>query len=370
MRPDGSARIGPGARQVDVVSSLAARGLAVPMGSCPSVALGGLALGGGFGLAARAFGLTADNVSAVEIVTADGRILQCDRRRHAELFWASRGGGGGSFGVATQFNVRTHAVSTVSTFYATYAWSQLDAVIRAWFKLMADAPDALTSVCSVSTGRSEPTLHVSGQFIGSLSELTRALSVFKRDVAPLRLTSNTHSYLDAQLIWAGCLGRSIPACHPSRVPGGTLGRDTFAGKSDYLREPLTQTAIGVLRTAIERRQLAGQGSGVVLLDSYGGAINRVLAENTAFVHRDMRASLQYLAYWLAPPAKTASTVWLRELHAAMRPHVSGSAYQNYIDPELTTWRQAYYGSAYPRLTAVKTQYDPDRLFRFAQAAGT
>jgi hypothetical protein len=83
------------------------------------------------------------------------------------------------------------------------------------------------------------------------------------------------------------------------------------------------------------------------------------------VHRNARFSLQYLAYW--SDSSAAALQWIRGFYAAMRPHVSGFAYQNYIDPELATWKHAYYGANYARLTRVKRRYDPDFFFRFPQA---
>ena len=109
----------------------------------------------------------------------------------------------------------------------------------------------------------------------------------------------------------------------------------------------------------------GQGLGALYLDPYGGAINRVPKPDTAFVHRDALYSIQYAAQWSGNG--TQSLAWLNGLYAQMRPYVSGSAYQNYIDPQLPNWQHAYYGSNLARLKAVKRKVDPKNAFRFPQS---
>jgi FAD/FMN-containing dehydrogenase len=117
---------------------------------------------------------------------------------------------------------------------------------------------------------------------------------------------------------------------------------------------------------------AVSGQGGVAFDACGGAINRVGPGDTAFVHRNALFLAQYTLTW-DTGAVTADidqqAAWQRDLYASMRPYASGQAYQNYIDPSLTNWRQAYYGANYQRLTQVKATYDPDHLFQFPQAIG-
>ena len=109
--PGGSVQVGTGLHLIDMYQRLAARGLAVPGGSCATVGVAGLTLGGGVGVLSRAFGLASDNLQAVQIVTADGQVRTCTATQNSDLFWACRGGGGGNFGIATSFTFRTRPLS-------------------------------------------------------------------------------------------------------------------------------------------------------------------------------------------------------------------------------------------------------------------
>jgi FAD/FMN-containing dehydrogenase len=339
----------------------------VPSGSCATVGIGGLAQGGGVGLASRAFGTTSDNVVSLGIVTADGRYRVCDATHDEDLFWACRGGGGGNFGIVTHLALRTHPVSSVSYFFADWPWAQASAVIDAWQSFAPHAPAELFSICSLGTGAAEPTVGVFGQYLGAEAELGRILAPLE-GVAGLTLTTGTSSYLSAQLRWAGCLEKTIAQCHiAGETPMGTLGRALFTGKSDYLTEPMSAEGRVTIVDQLERAQGEGFGSGALLLDSYGGALNRPDAAATAFVHRSALGSAQYLAYWGEDAEQAPALDWIRGFYAAMRPFVSGYAYQNYIDRDLTHWSHAYYGSNYPRLQTIKKDVDPHELFHFAQS---
>jgi FAD/FMN-containing dehydrogenase len=341
--------IGAGARLGNVFATLAQHGLAVPAGTCPSVGVGGHALGGGFGLSSRAWGLLCDNVLTAQIVTADGSVHSVDAKRHSDLYWACRGGGGGNFGIVTRFVTRTHHVSAGSYFVASYPWSQVEEVVAgflAWAPTMADGVGAL---CRLAAGGT-PTVQVFGQFLGPSNELQSLLASLRPAASSLVLAPS--SWLDLVARWAGCLGHSLPGC---AVPVDTA----FAGSSSYIARIPSSSQLALFREAIEER---GAQSGALLIDAYGGAINRIAPTATAFAHRRALASVQYFA-----AGGTSARSWVSQARAQLAPAMNGDAYVNYIDPRLPDALQAYYGANLPRLRKVKHRYDPDNLFHFAQS---
>jgi FAD/FMN-containing dehydrogenase len=359
---NGRARVGPGAQLIDVQRALTRRGLTVPSGSCPSVGIGGLALGGGHGLAGRRFGLTSDNLVGARVVTADGRVRHVDADTNEDLYWACRGGGGGNFGIVTALTLKAHRASGGAWFSVSWPWSQAEEALAAWQRFAPEAPPALTSIFSLGTsgGSGSPRVAALGQYFGGLPALHRLLRPLTR-VAGASLSSGSSSYFSLVLRWAGCLNGGFAACHTST-------RSSFFAKSDYFHERLGPRGRAKMVDWIERRQRnPSLGSGALLLDAYGGALNRPAADATAFVHRDMLFSLQYLAYFNGASAGRASRRWINGVWRALRPHVSGEAYQNYIDPQLDGWQRAYYGTNLERLREIKKQVDPDFRFRFRQA---
>lgn len=358
----GVATIGAGAQLIDVYSRLAARGATIPAGSCPSVGIGGHALGGGMGLAGRAFGLTTDNLLAAQIVTADGRIRQVDRTTDPDLLWALRGGGGGNFGVVTQLQMRLHRMPrSAAWFIVFWPWSSAEDAIEAWQSWAPRARDQITSVFHLETGSGGPQVLAAGQYLGSSRDLGGLLAALTA-VPGAFVASGDQSYLGLQLRWAGCLGKSLQRCHTvGASPGGTLARASFRAKSDYVTRALPAAGRQALVDAIERAQ-SQSGSAAILFDAYGGAINRVAPGATAFVHRNALFCIQYLSYDSGPS-------WLAQTYGRMRPYVSGAAYQNYIDHDLRDWQHAYYGANYPRLRTVRRRVDPNHAFNFPQAIG-
>ena len=366
LTANGRAAVGAGARLIDVYAALAQRGRTIPAGTCPTVGIAGLTQGGGIGMSARKFGLTCDNLLEATVVLADGRAVVANAQSNSDLFWALRGGGGGNFGIVTRLVFRTHPVGNVATYSLEWPWADARGVIDAWQRLAPSAPDGLFSVLNVNAAAGSgaaPHITSAGQFYGTEARLREILRPLAEAGTPTRFTTVTRTYLSAALMWAGC--GDLSECH--LPPQGNRARSTFAAKSSISTQRLSGAGIAALINQIEARRATGTGPGIVLLDSWGGAINRVPKDRTAFVHRDALFSMQYLAYWSASAPAAPNIAWLRRCYAALRPYVSAFAYQNYIDPDLANRPQAYYGSNLPRLRAIKKKYDPQNVFHFRQS---
>jgi len=318
------ASIGAGAHAIEVVDALARHGGAVPLGSCPTVGFGGLALGGGYGLAARAWGLTAHNVKAITVVTPDGKRRHVDAHNHADLFRALRGAGGGNFGIATRFELRVHHAPRAAFFRGSLPGAA--AAIAAWQAWAPETDPKLTALLQLG---SDGAVNVLGQYLGSEAELSRLLGPLRR--AGASLTTGTSAYGPLQVRWAN--GRTSP-------------RTRFSAKSHYVPHALPAHTRERLAAELARSRCS------ILLDAYGGAAK-------AIYHPHARYSIQYLTY-------DGDTAGLRRLHAIVAPHANG-AYVNYMDPDLRGWRRAYYGRDLARLEAVRERYDPDRRFRFPRS---
>jgi FAD/FMN-containing dehydrogenase len=351
------AQVGAGTHLIDVYAKLWQHGVTVPGGSCPTIGIAGLALGGGHGFSSRKFGTTSDSIRGVHIVTADGELLACDASHHADLLWACRGGGGGNFGIVTELDFATHPVKNVSRFVIEWPWAEAAKALAAWQHFAPHAPDALFCGFGLVASATDGQAYVgsSGQYFGSASDLRSLIEPLTSTGTPLTVFTEDVSYMDAVLHEAGC--RDADTC------GRGSAQRTFKAESDYVNTPLSPTAIGHLVGAIAARQ--GHGKGAIYMDAYGGAINRVAPGATAFVHRNALFSIQYTAQWTGSGAHSAR--WLDGLYARMRPFVSGFSYVNYIDPDLANWQYAYYGKNLPRLKAVKRKYDPEDAFRFKQS---
>jgi FAD/FMN-containing dehydrogenase len=375
----GSVTVGTGIHLIDFYNRLAARGLAVPGGSCATVGIAGLTLGGGVGVLSRAFGLTSDNLEALRIVTADGVIRTASPSANPNLYWASRGGGGGNFGIAVSFTFRTRRLGSVVLFFLSWPWSAAARVMAGWQNWAPYQPDALWSNLHMSAapGGGTPVIQVGGTYLGSVAGCKALLAKLYSRVGSAPLNPGNvfaTSYRNAMMIEAGCGSFSFSECHlPSQTPDGRLARVPSYAKSDFFTKKIPPAGIAKMVAGIERmRRVRGAAGGVgaIAFDAFGGALNRPSAASTAFVHRNSLYLAQYSTSWNAGAGGAGSGRqhdWLRSFYGSLHPYASGQAYVNYQDPDLTNWQAAYYGTNLARLRTVKTAYDPHQVFKFPQS---
>lgn len=373
--------VGAGAKLADVYRTLADGGRTIPAGSCPTVGVSGLTLGGGHGVAARAYGLTCDSLTSATVITADGKRLTADAEQNKDLFWALRGAGNGNFGVVTELRFRTHPAPATVTAFLSWPWSKAGTVLSAWQKWGPDQPDEIWSSLHLAAGPggTAPTVSISAFSLGGEEDLKNALDRLADGPggpgSARSVSVRPRGYEDAMLVYAGCSGITeeqcrLPGTTPGRSAQGTLQRETYSAASDFYDRSLSPAGVRALISAAEgftRIPASQGGGGSITLTALGGAINRVDPRATSFVHRRSRMLAQYIAGWKRGTSGSPQQAWLKNAHTSMRRYASGAAYQNYIDPTLKDWRTAYYGDAADRLTRLKKQYDPDRLFDFPQA---
>jgi FAD/FMN-containing dehydrogenase len=369
------ATVGSGATLMQVANGLAPDGLVVPGGTCATVGIAGLTMGGGQGVTGRRFGLTCDSLEAATIVLADGSVVHCDANRHDDLFWGLRGGGGGNLGVVTSFTFAAHPLTHLTICSLSWRWSEAAHVLRAWSDWAPSAPHDLWSSLRLRwIPGSGPQVSMIGTWSGSPSGLSAVLDDLTSSVPPVSRSTSTLPYLDVAKLYAGCAGQPTDECS-LQIHGGTLPRQASLAKSDFFYRRISAADVDAMLGRIEARSapaLRGSSGGVVF-DSWGGRIAQLGARATAFPHRRARFLAQEFVTFSSVPGDatlTANRRWLTGLWRSLRGSASGAAYVNYIDPELDGWERAYYGDNLDRLVEVKRRYDPDDVFRFAQSVPT
>lgn len=355
-----TAQIGAGVGLLNMYLALAKKGVTIPGGSCPSVGISGLALGGGMGFSSRHFGLTCDNITGVSIVTPDGKLRKVDAKNESGLLWACQGGGGGNFGIVTNFTFKTYPTSQVSRFSIGWEQSAADAALAEWQHFIQNTPQELCPFFGLSGGSGQVFAGASGMFFGSRKEMKKLLKPLLNVGGETRREFKTQDYGDMMVHWANCGKEPIKECAKgSPVP--------FYAGSDYVHKALDSKGRAKMIDAIKAHD-ASEGSASCGLDAYGGVINKVHPRATAFIHRDQLYCIQYGAYPTAnnKTDRDSSAAFVRNIRRKMSRFVSGQAYQNYIDPTLKGWKQAYYGANYERLSRLKKKYDPDNRMKFKQ----
>jgi FAD/FMN-containing dehydrogenase len=329
-------------------------GLATTAGNVSHTGVGGLTLGGGMGWLARRFGLACDNVTRFQVVTADGELLQASEQEHPELFWGLRGGGG-NFGVVTEFEFDLHQVGTAALLVDLfYAPQDAPGALRRWRDLLADAPPQATLTAWVGTAGKQPFLpaerwnrplaSVGYVWVGDPDQGQALLSALREGTPAVAERVQELSYLELQTM------------DDDHHRHGLLRR---YWKGHYLRE-LDDAAIDAFLSRGD-----GDGDPALLpsgsLQSYGGAIAAVGDEETAFSHRDALVEFVAVAGWTDPTEDEARMAAARRYGAAVEPFASGVYVNDLTDEGQAGIRRAYSPDTLARLTTLKDRYDPGNL---------
>jgi FAD/FMN-containing dehydrogenase len=346
----GVATVQTGAKQGAVVEALGRMGYAIPSGGEPTPGIAGVLLGGGIGLLARSMGLACDHLLGVEMVIPSGehgaQVIQADEHNNADLLWASRGGGGGNFGIATSFTLDIRPLSTVTIYEATWDWQHLSELLSVWQDLAPSADDRLGSVFAASS-EAGGTITSYGMFIGSEEARLRDLLQPLLGIGKPEVTIETMTNLDAFKHFA-----SQP--DPPK-------NDKFS--SVWIYDSLPSEAIETVRGCLTD---APDAEANIWCLSWGGAVGQIPTGDTAFFHRKARYYMEWDTPWKDAGEEKDAITWVERFRVAMGPYVEGS-YVNVPDRSINDWPSAYYGDNFTRLREVKRKYDPENVFHFEQS---
>lgn len=342
--------VGAGARLYDVHAFLDEYGRSLPTGTCPTVGIAGLALGGGIGVHTRAFGLTCDRVLSIDAITADGEIRTVSAAADPDLFWALRGVGGGNLGIVTSFRISTIPGTKLGLFRLSWPGSQAAAVIRGWQDFARMAP--ITSWANLHLdARSNGTIGVRALGVSTTGDATAAAAQLEK-LAGARAGSRSitvKTHLEAVEYLGG---------------GITSPRTGFLAGSDVLRGPMDDNTVaavlGAVRTAAQAKTPA-----TAILDPLGGQAAKEPAGGSAWPWRTALGVIQWytrIADRPTPAQLRVAQDFVSNGHRAVE-KVSAGGYVNYVENGRPV--ASYYGGNLTRLRAVKQKYDPADFFRGA-----
>ena len=338
----GLATISAAAELNSVQEALDADGQAIPTGSCPSVGVSGLTLGGGLGADTRRWGLTCDALVSATVVLPSGDVVVASQDEHDDLFWALRGGGGGHFGVVTSFTFRTFPVAARDVVTLVFPEGDAAQAILGWHEWISAADPANWSMVNITASESGLRCSVvvatsAGDGPGATDDLVAAVGT-----PPVDDNRRTLSHMDFVRYFAG-------------GDGATKPRAVVAG-SDIVGEMTDDAAESVVAAVSARPQQVGAAT--VIVESLSGAVSDIDPDGTAFPWRHQAACLQWYTEPSSAEAVDAAKGWLTDAHKTMGSHSVGG-YVNYLESGVPAAR--YFAGNLDRLTAVRSKYDPDGL---------
>lgn len=345
-----TARAQGGATWADFNRATQKHDLAVTGGVVSATGIGGLTLGGGIGWLMGKYGLALDNLRAVELVTADGKVLQVGEQSEPDLFWALRGGGG-NFGIATSFDYDLYAVGpTVVGGPIVHPMARARDTLNFFRDATRSLPDEqilFAALTHAPDGSGTPVAAMVTCHCGPPAEAERAVQSLKRFGTPMADGVGPIAYEELNTVL------------DAGFPKGALSY----WKSNFLTE-LSDAAI---ETMIDCFARCPTPMGQLLIEHLHGAVTRVGISETAFPHRKEGYNFLILAQWTNHAYTSACIEWARETAKLMRPFFAAGRYVNYLDDDETGDPvAAAYGSNYRRLQQIKARYDPANVFRMNQ----
>ena len=345
----------PGCQLGDVDRETQVHGLAAVLGFVSTTGIAGLTLGGGFGYLTRRFGWTCDNVRSMEVVTADGEVVRASAKENADLFWALRGGGG-NFGVVTNFAYELYPVGPEIVGGAV-AWhgDETRDVLAMYGDVLADAPPELTCVVALRNAPPAPWIDpaVHGEPIVAmfLCYTGKDLDRGEKLVAPIRSFGRPVGDVVQR--------RTYVSQQSMLDPTQPKGR-RYYWKSEYLPGFSSE----MIDPLVDHAQTVASPHAAILLFPLDGAVNRLPDEHSPAGNRDVGLVLNIAAGWDDPGDDAANIAWTRDTWEALRRFSTGGVYINF-QPEDEGHERilSAYGANYPRLVEAKRKWDPDNVFR-------
>lgn len=374
-------RLGAGVQSLDALDALKPQRRQIVTGTFPTVSAGGFLTGGGIGWQTRKFGVAGDRIAAARVVLADGRTVRCSATEEPDLYWALRGGGGGSFGVVTEFAVRPVDAPVMTGFETLWAYEDAVDVLTAWQEWCVEGPDELGTSLVVLPGMfgpgGRPVVRVWGVHLGPTEQLAAELDALAERAAakPLSRTVGPRGVYADVMHEALCGSKTVAQCHRTGS-----GPEAEGHRHPYTRQSYRLTARAATRAESAALLDAWDASldregreRYLLCIAVGGAANRVPRTETAYVHRDARF---LIGYQMAcrdvaadPGAEARLTAWADRAAGALAPLACGS-YINFPSSRVSEdWETDCFGENRARLLEVKRAYDPENFFRHAQSIG-
>ncbi len=339
-------KLNPGCKLAEIYDELLPKKKIIPGGSCAGVGIGGLVLGGGYGLMARKFGLTCDSLQSITMVDGTGNIITASG--NDELLWACKGGNNGNFGVVTELTFKVHTAPPFMQSHRFRAYkvdaARAKVVLQKWFELTATLPPECFSAY-VLNGK---TLYI------LLTNIGKQTTVVKNVIAGLKAVTDKTTINTAQPLAKALkvyYGRSNPMYFKNASAGLYKNFDEINSFVDKALDIVVSTPGMIYQ-----------------VNTLGGKIQDTAFEKaSSFPHRAYSFFSELQTYWDMPSQEKRLLQKFEEVQQVFTGNGIKVQYRNYPDINFTNWPELYYGSNYKRLQAVKKQYDPNNLFRYEQS---